>query len=176
MGRLNRSILDHMGGSRPRRRLGRLKGTQRETLLKESHAAGPGTELAGCRETLHSLPCARFLFSGISESRGIPPVASASCACLQREARHRARQRANTATLSNTRATPHSLHHDTLTLVDLCVVFPQWIIHGFRQRKHGRTSEQCPGSLGDSRHLTHPTGPIFPTAAGHVLALVLSTA
>ena len=29
-----------MGGSRPRRRLGRLKGTQRETLLKkESHAA-----------------------------------------------------------------------------------------------------------------------------------------
>ena len=30
---------DHMGGSRPRRRLGRLKGSQRETLLKESHAA-----------------------------------------------------------------------------------------------------------------------------------------
>ena len=27
-----------MGGSRPRRRLGRLKGAQRETLLKESHA------------------------------------------------------------------------------------------------------------------------------------------
>ena len=39
LGRLNRSILDHKGGSRPRRRLGRLKGTQRETLLKESHAA-----------------------------------------------------------------------------------------------------------------------------------------
>ena len=37
-GRLNR-LLRPWGGSRPRRRLGRLKGTQRETLLKESHAA-----------------------------------------------------------------------------------------------------------------------------------------
>ena len=30
---------DHRGGSRPRRPQGRLKSTQRETLLKESHAA-----------------------------------------------------------------------------------------------------------------------------------------
>ena len=36
VGETQQIYLDHKGGSRPRRRLGRLKGTQRETLLKES--------------------------------------------------------------------------------------------------------------------------------------------
>ena len=59
-------------------------------------------------------------------------MTSARFACLQRHARHRARQCANAATLSTTRATPHSLRHNTLTK-SLPLLLPEGFFWGLRQ-------------------------------------------